>query len=197
MVKPKYYESTPATLAVSLIPLFTSDTRPGTLAVTSCSSGDIRVDELGAFEKDTEGLLRKCKDQCRHGHHTAVLQLVNINPAFMLDEWVAETWLKLHKNGFFSRCRGRPFGSAYYHPLIVVGLVEWMINSGQARNKDEAFGKLEELCFFSYETAKKTYYNALGNRNIRILLLKKDKESRKLSQEDYEKLRQSACIPEA
>ncbi len=189
------YEVTPATVALPLIPSLTSDTNASRLVANGMYSHDVQTSRLDSIGQETERRLNECKEHCRRGNYRDLLRLIEKNPAFMLNEWVAEKYFALTRTGYIERIRGRRFGSGRYHQLELLGLVEWMIRSGQVQNKERAFRYLHELGFCGYDTAKKVYYDAFNNWCIRCLLFEQRGRRREISSREYEDLLKGACFP--
>ncbi len=57
------------------------------------------------------------------------------------------------------------------HPLLVVGLVQHLIATGRAANREQAFGKLEELRVLPYDSVKDGFYRGLREKRFRPILL--------------------------
>ncbi len=75
------------------------------------------------------------------------------------------------EGGLTSGRRGRRQGTHKVHPLIVVGLVQYLIESGRVNNREKAFGKLEELGVIPYKSGKDSFYRALREQRFRAVLI--------------------------
>lgn len=184
----KAYRLTPVSISLRMIPSFASDAQPGNLATIGAYSPAMNVNEIESGAKETESLLKKYKELYRKGNRRAVLDLIDINPAFALDAWVAEKVYAIRKTGFPSRRRGRPYGTSSFHPLIILGLVDWMISTGKAKNKERTFWEIKDWWDCSYDTIKKKYYDAKGNKYIQQLLVLKKGEDREISSTEFKNL---------
>jgi hypothetical protein len=189
------YEVIPVTLGFGMIQSLHSSATPGKLVTNGASSPVMNLSEVDLGAKETERILRKFKDRYRRGDRKTLLELINMNPAFMLDPWVAEQYAKLHSSGWLSKGRGRQFGTVALHPLMVRSLVDWMINAGEARNKEKAFRRMQERGFCGYDTAKKRYYEVERNKYMRVIILKRNEARREISQAEFEEMVESANAP--
>jgi hypothetical protein len=175
----EYYECTPVSLLVPAVPVFS-----GTISRRQTEFPVIGVEgavcQLERARKETDVKLRRCREQVQRGNRYAVVELIDQNPAFISDSWVSETLLRLQKSGLSLRRPGRRFGSyEMWHPLVVIGLVNHLVKSDHAKNREEAFRMLAELGFFSsYDAAKAAYYRALGNKHIVALLFENPSAAR-------------------
>jgi hypothetical protein len=195
-MEPKTYKLTPLSVSLGMIPSFATTKKPGEFVTTGACVPVMNVGEIESGSKETEIILKDYKQRYRMGDRKALWELIDRNPAFMLDDWVAQKAYVMLKIGFPSRGRGRRFGTATFHPLVILGLVDWMIKIGEAKNKENAFRKLSEQRFCSYDTAKKTYYDAQRNKYIQHLVFEKLREQREISQPEFENFRNSADMME-
>ena len=62
---------------------------------------------------------------------------MDFHPEFMCVSWVREELLKLIEGGLPLRRRERPRGRYTMHPLVVAGLVEHMIATGQVPDREQ------------------------------------------------------------
>jgi hypothetical protein len=71
-----------------------------------------------------------------------------------------------------------PVGSGVWSPLVVAGIVDHLLLSGFAENREQAFSRLEPLGL-NCGSAKHLYYQAFRGPRFRALLLIDDGQTRK------------------
>src|SRR3989442_10599166 len=147
--KPDAYEFTPARLIVPAEPHVANERLD---AVAIRSSGDLQIDgvtsvpcETRAAEREAQEMLARCREQLRRGNRYALIELLDANPWFIADPWVAEQLLRLRQGGLPLRRRGRVRGRYRFHPLVVAGLVRYLMERGEATTIEQAFGRLAEI----------------------------------------------------
>ena len=139
-------------------------------------------------EREAEEMLADCRRRVAHHEYHALIELLDANPGFIAHEWVRETYLDLAKKKLFVRRRGRIQGKRLFHPLIVAGLVEHLIATGEAKTTEKAFVRLEELQLLKYETAKDLYYRGRQQDRFRPIFLEFPQFRRLVSVEEGEAL---------
>ena len=128
---------------------------------------------VGEAERQADALLKHCRQCVRGGNTTAIIDLLEANPAFILDAWVREKLVQFARAGRLRRKRGRPRGRFLAHPLVVVGLVEECLARGLAKNRYKAFAKVAEwVAFLSRDRVKQLFYQAWREERFRAILLK-------------------------
>ncbi len=87
------------------------------------SSGELRIDgvstvpcETQAAEREAQEMLARCREQLRRGNRYALIELLDANPWFIADSWVAEQLLRLRHGGLPLRRRGRVRERYRFHP---------------------------------------------------------------------------------
>jgi hypothetical protein len=192
----KRYTRTPAYLVVRGIPVPRAGSVPTSppevegycwpeeIVLGAIHSGTVQA---ARAERDAEALLRWCRDRVRRGDRTALLDLLDLNPAFIADRWVREEVGRLMEGGLLARRRGRPKGRCLRHPLAVMGLIQYLIEMGHAANPEQAFGQCEALGILPYDTAKRCYYEARGDRRFRPILLKFPEYTEEVPSDDTER----------
>jgi hypothetical protein len=73
------------------------------LPLGAATSGSIC---LSRAEDEAERLLRRCKDQVRRGERWAILELLEINPEFIVVPWVREMLGRFLRGGLPLRALG-------------------------------------------------------------------------------------------
>ena len=194
-MEPKSYNLTPMSIALRMIPSFSPETQSNKFIAEGAYSTTMNIKEIESGARETDKILREHKYRYKRGDRKALLELININPAFMLDDWVAEEVHKILSSRSPSRGKGRPFGTGFLHPLIIFGLVDWLIKTGKAKNKEKAFWELYAQGFCTYDTEKKIYYETQRNKYIQRLVFEKRGEQRKISQSEFETLIKFAIKP--
>jgi hypothetical protein len=134
--------------------------------------------------REAEVLLRECWHRHRRGDRSAILELLDFNPFFISVRWVREELVRLLEGGLPLRRQGLPRGRYEMHPLLVVGLVEHLIATGRAANREQAFGKLEELRVLPYGSAKDGYYRGLREKRFRSIVLAFPELAQEISAEE-------------
>ncbi len=173
--KPEGYKFTPARL---IVPAEQHVANAQLDAVDIRSSGELRIDgvsavpcETQAAEREAQAMLARCREQLRRGNRYAVIELLDANPWFIAVPWLAEQLLRLRRGGLPLRRRGRVRGRYQFHPLVVAGLVKYVMERGEAANVERALGRLDEIGLLSYATAKDLYYRARGDERFRPIML--------------------------
>jgi hypothetical protein len=111
-----------------------------TIRITGAATVFFQAD---AARREAEAMLASCRGEVERGHHYALIELLDANPAFMAVAWVRETCRSFIKEGHPLRRRGRIRGKYTFHPLMLVGLVRHLITMGDAKSPEQAFGLLE------------------------------------------------------
>jgi len=173
--KPEVYEFTPARLIIPAEPHVANAQLD---AVGIRSSGELRIDgvstvpcETQAAEREAQEMLARCREQLRRGNRYAVIELLDANPWFIAVPWIAEQLLRLRRGGLPLRRRGRVRGRYQFHPLVVAGLVKYLIERGEAANVEGALWRLDEIRLLSYATAKDLYYRARDDDRFKPIML--------------------------
>lgn len=192
--KPKRYELIPFRMVIPGIPLVADGGLPSgpseedggfhapeEIPIRGVSTVECCADRA---KREADELLRRCRRDLRCGDRSAILDLLDLNPEFICVAWVQAELLRLLQGGLPLRKRGRPKGRYNLHPLVVVGLVEHLIATGRARNREQAFGKLEELQVLPYESAKDAFYQVVGEKRFRPVLVEFPELAREVSAEE-------------
>ncbi len=154
---------------------------PETLAINGVSTLPASVEQ---GKRQADNLLRRCQARVEVGHPSAVLELLDMNPEFIANAWVRETYLRLAEAGKLRRERGRPSGRYQVNPMIVVGLVGHLIDTRRAKNPEQAFGKLEELGLMTYASAKDSFYRGRREARFKPIFLEFPELDRELTEEE-------------
>ena len=141
---------------------------PETLAITGVSTHPTTADRA---KREADALIRWCQEQVLTGRVSAILELLDINPEFIRHAWVRETYIRLSEEGRLRRARGRPIGRDQVCPLVVVGLVGYLVETGRVKNPEQAFGKLDELGLMTYAAAKDSFYRGRREPRFRAIYL--------------------------
>jgi hypothetical protein len=173
--KSEFYEITPARMIIPAEPHVANERLD---AAEVRSSGELRIDgastvpcETQAAEREAQEMLAQCREQLRRGNRYALIELLDANPWFIADAWVAEQLLRLKRGGLPLRRRGRVRGRYQFHPLVVAGLVRYLMERGEAATIEQAFGRLAEIGLLSYATAKDLFYRARRDDRFRPIML--------------------------
>lgn len=171
-------------------------------AIPSLGDGPLLVDQIRTGQEfpiagartlpcTTEGarreaaeMLEACKARVQHNESWALTELLDANPAFIADGWVRRTLGQFIEQRVPLRRRGRIRGKYQFHPLIVVGLVEYLLNKGGAGSIDQAFHRLEELRILAYDAAKELYYRTRQEDRFRPIVLEFPELARRVSAEE-------------
>ncbi len=172
---PEAYEFTPARLIVPAEPHVATERLD---AVEIRSSGELQTDgvatvpcETRAAQREAQEMLARCREQLRCGNRYALIELLDANPWFIAVPWVAEELLRLQRGGLPLRRRGRVRGRYQFHPLVVAGLVKYLIERREAANVEQALWRLHEMGLLSYATAKDLYYRARCDDRFKPIML--------------------------
>jgi len=154
---------------------------PETLAITGVSTLPASVEQ---GKRQADDLLRRCQARVEAGHPSAILELLDLNPEFIANARVRDTYLRLAEAGKLRRERGRPIGRDKVNPMIVVGLVGHLIDTRRAKNREQAFGKLEELGLMRYGSAKDSFYRGRREQRFKPIFLEFPELERELTEEE-------------
>jgi len=148
------------------------------------AGGRIEACTIEGASREAAELLEACKARVAHGENRALTELLNANPAFIADRWVRETLGQLIENGVPLRRRGRIRGKHHFHPLIVVGLVEYLLDKKAVKSINQAFRRLDELKILAFHAAKELYYRTRREERFRPILLQFPEQARLASREE-------------
>jgi len=154
---------------------------PATLAINGISTPTTSVD---LAKNEADALLRRCRELVAVGRAEAILELLDINPEFIKDAWVRETYIRLAEEGRLRRAPGRPIGRDKVNPMVVVGLVGHLIETKRAKNREQAFGVLEELGLMTYAAAKDSFYRSRREARFKPIYLEFPELERELTAEE-------------
>jgi len=133
---------------------------------------------------EAQKMIEACKARVERGESWAVTELLDANPAFMADPWVRHTLGEMVEQRRPLRRRGRVTGKYQFHPLVVVGLVEYFLENEGVGSIDRAFHRLEGLKILAYDAAKELYYRTRQEDRFRPILMEFPEFSRLLSAEE-------------
>ena len=186
--KPQAYEKVPFRMCLPAAPMPAPEVLEAGRLPTEMSIVGLegRPAQMEAARHQANELLRRCRHEHRAGDRSAVLDLVRDHPEFVvMDPWARETLLE---SRLLRKKSGRPRSSFSRHPLIVVGLVSHLVDTGAVPNKERAFARLEELGFGPYESLKSAYYQALREPRFRAVLVEYPELAERLSADEGERL---------
>ena len=150
-----------------------SDDHLQELSVVGTKSFDGNVEDAWAR---TQELLRECRDKVAQGNPWALLDLLNMHPELVAEIWVCETLVTLIRDGKLKKRRGRPFSSYKIHPLVVVGLVDALVSTGEAASLEKAFYTLADYKFLSYDEAKRRYHAARRDDRFKPKIMRLERQ---------------------
>lgn len=166
------WEVIPFRAAVPVIPEFRLDFEPSTGdEATPVAGGHTGQIQLASIEETTSALLLSYRRRVERGDRHALGELLDLNPQFILVEWVAERVARYAETERSVRRPGRPRGSYRRSPLYVIGLVEHLVRSKRAGNAEQAFHWLAERECLSYERVKALYYQGRNDSRVRASLI--------------------------
>jgi hypothetical protein len=164
---------------------------PEALAISGVSTLPTSGDRA---KREAEALLRQCQERVAAGRAGAILDLLDINPAFIQNAWVRETYVRLSEQGLLRRRRGRPIGRDKVCPMVVVGLVGHLIATGRVKNREQALGRLEELGLMTYVAAKDSFYRAWREPRFRPIYLEFPELEREMTAAEVEYLQRAEMV---
>ncbi|MEX2223217.1 MAG: hypothetical protein WEG40_15600 [Candidatus Rokuibacteriota bacterium] len=187
-MKSRVYEMTPIRVSLSAIPDLGDSALPVDQIRTSqefpiAGARTLPCTTEGATREAAE-MLEACKARVAGGDRWALTELLDANPAFIADSWVRYTLGRFIEQGVPLRRRGRIRGKYHFHPLIVVGLVEYLLKKGVVPSVDQAFHRLEELRILAYDAAKELYYRTRREDRFRPIVLEFPELARRVSAEE-------------
>ena len=154
---------------------------PATLAIIGVSTSPTSADRA---KRVAAVLLRQCQERVATGRTAAILELLDINPEFIKNAWVRDTYIRLGDEGRLRRAPGRPMGRDKVNPMVVVGLVGHLIEKQRAENPEQAFGVLEELGLMTYAAAKDSFYRGRREPRFRPIYLEFPELEREMTAEE-------------
>lgn len=164
---------------------------PEALAISGVSTLPTSVDRA---KREAEALLRQCQERVAAGRAGAILDLLDINPEFIQNAWVREAYVRLSEQGLLRRRRGRPIGRDKVCPMVVVGLVGHLIATGRVKNREQAFGRLEELGLMTYVAAKDSFYRGWREPRFRPIYLEFPELEREMTAAELEYLQRAEMV---
>lgn len=189
----KMYEKIRTRMVFPSAPIPSADNLINELAAASSDDPLQEFSVIGAKSFDgnvedawarTQTLLRECRDKVAGGKPWALLDLLDVYPELIADIWVLETLLTLIREGKLKRRRGRPFSSYKIHPLVVVGLVDALVSTGEAASLEKAFYTLAAYKFLSYYEAKRRYHAARRDDRFKPIIMQLEGQLKLISAKD-------------
>jgi len=187
-VKPRTYEMTPYRMSLPLIPRLSDDPLPvdqlrmgGDFSIAGARTLQCTAERA---EREAEEMLKICRARLSRGERWALTELLDANPAFIADGWVRRTFGQFIEQGVPLRRRGRVRGKYHFHPLVVVGLVEYLLEKGVVKSIDRAFRHLEELRVLAYDAAKELFYRTRQEDRFKPILLRFPELARRVSAQE-------------
>ena len=187
------YEKIPARMVFPSAPIPSADTLINELAAASSNDHLQELSVVGTKSFDgnvedalahTHRLLRECRDKVAGGDPWALLDLLDVFPELIAEIWVRETLLTLIREGKLKRRRGRPFSSYKIHPLVVVGLVDALVSTGEAASLEKAFYTLAAYKFLSYNEAKRRYHAARRDDRFKPIIVRLEDQVKLISEKE-------------
>lgn len=186
--KPKGYEVVPFRMSVPAAPkpapeVLQGGRFPDKIPILGLDGQPTRLQEA---QRRAEELLRRCRYRHERGNRTAVIDLVRGHPELVfMDAWLRQTLL----NATLLRKKpGRPRSSFYRHPLVIVGLVSHLRETGEAATVEEALHRLDELGFGFYDSLKSAYYQAHSESRFQAVLKEYPARRQLLAAEEAKRL---------
>jgi hypothetical protein len=139
---------------------------------------------------ETTSLLRRYQRKVQKDVF-AVLELLDIQPTFVRIRWVRKAFERLMKMERAKRRRGRPTGTYKINPVIVVGFVKALRDSGKAKNDHQAVVLLRRRGIFRYDQALHAVRAAKQELRLRPLWIPSTREALVSSVEAAELLRRA------
>ena len=164
------YELTPFRAVIPCRPVFSGPLdvdRLRTSKTFEITAAESVVFQAAAARQEAEMMVADCMRRFRRGDRYALIELLDANPAFILVPWVAEKYFLLLRNGMPLRRPGRVRGKHEFHPLVVVGLVQYLIEAREAKHPHEAFQILRSRRILEYTTARDLFYRGLKEDRFR------------------------------
>jgi len=129
---------------------------------------ETRMTNIDAVSRRTGRLLRRCRQEVKARTFSALLELLDEEPWFIYHPWVEKAFDRFRGHPRLRRKkRGRPPHGYKINPEALFGLVESLIRSGRVKNRDRAFGLIDEWCLLSYKSAKQLYRRVQTDKNPR------------------------------
>jgi len=161
-MKPRTYECIPWRVTIPATPVpaaglidWDALVQRETLQITGLATDFFTT---AAAQREADRMLRACREQVRRGNRYALTELLDDNPAFILVEWVRETYLRLLKGGLPLRRPGRTRGKHMVNPLVIRALVDCLVERQEVPNREQAFHYLADKGLASYYAVRSFYY---------------------------------------
>lgn len=164
---------------------------PETLTIDGVSTLPTSADRA---KREADALLQQCQEGIAAGRASAILKLLDINPEFIKHAWVRETCVRLSEEGRLRRAPGRPIGRDKVSPMVVVGLVGHLIETERVENREQAFGKLEDLGLMAYAAAKDAFYRGWREPRFKAIYLEFPELERELTEEEVAYLMRAEMV---
>ncbi len=189
----KMYEKIPTRMVFPSAPIPSAGTLINELAAASSNDHLQELSVVGAKSFDgnvevalarTHQLIREYRDKVAGGDPWALLDLLDVYPDLIADVWVLETLLNQIRDGKLKRRRGRPFSRHKIHPLVVVGIVDALVSTGEAASLEKAFYTLVAYKFLSYHEAKRRYYAARRDDRFKPIIMQLEDQVKLISEKE-------------
>ena len=154
---------------------------PEVLAIRGVSTLPTSADRA---KREAEALLRQCRERVAAGRPGAILDLLDMNPEFIQHAWVRGTYIRLSEEGRLRRAPGRPIGRDRVCPMVVVGLVGYLIDTRRVKNREQAFWRLEDLGLMTYAAAKDSFYRGWRESRFRPIYVEFPELEREMTAEE-------------
>ena len=179
---------TPYRMSLPLIPRLSDDPLPvdqlrmgGDFSIAGARTLQCTAERA---EREAGEMLKICRARLSRGERWALTELLDANPAFIADGWVRRTFGQFIEQGVPLRRRGRVRGKYHFHPLVVVGLEEYLLEKGVVKSIDRAFRHLEELRVLAYDAAKELFYRTRQEDRFKPILLRFPELARRVSAQE-------------
>ena len=206
MDKSDGYEVTPARLVIPAMPLMAE----GVSNTAASTRSELRKElseaplkgvrtlptNIAWTQEQRRVLIAKCLRMIRARKLLDLYRQIETHPALALDRQLRDALSGLIESARYRRGRGRPSGRDGLYPLLIVALVDDLVATDKAGNKEKAFHLIAELNVDSYDAVRRKYYRALDEPRFRGMLVELE-QTRQATPAEYAAIARAESLPAA
>jgi len=157
------------------------------LEICGLESAPISPDQATRLFREKYSSLKRAIED---GDRKSIQKITAEHPALMSLPDIKEVLARWMKNRSLRRSRGRPCGSGTWSPVFVAAIVDFLILTGKAGSKEQAFAQLLALGIH-YDTAKRLDAQARRELRFHALLASDEHLARPLDAKTYSEISQA------
>lgn len=147
----------------------------------------VSVAQAGEFFRAKSSELKRA---IKNGDRETIQRIVAEHPELMRLPKIKEILAVWMQNGALRGLRGRPTRSGRWPPVFVAAMVDFLISTGKAANKERGFAQLSYFGI-GYDTAKRLDAQARSELRFQALLVAEENLARPLDAETYRQISQA------